>query len=174
MIRRSGLEYCVSQGFSPHMKISFGPALSVGVISKSQIFDIYLKDYLAPEKVFKHLKDKSIDGIDVLKCEYLDNNLPAASASFGTSEYKVTIGQAIKDVKIPEFVIVHKKKGDKKLLVADYLSGDVSVDISDDLSILKFGLSSKESGSLKVDFFVQAILEESACQQAKIKEIIKL
>ena len=33
-IRRSGLKYAVSEGFSPHMRISFAQALSVGIDSE--------------------------------------------------------------------------------------------------------------------------------------------
>lgn len=36
-VRRAGLPFAVSQGFSPHMKIAFGAALPVGVGSTCEI-----------------------------------------------------------------------------------------------------------------------------------------
>ena len=45
-VRRSGLPFTVSAGFSPHMKIGFGAALPVGVGSTCEIFDIQLKRYV--------------------------------------------------------------------------------------------------------------------------------
>ena len=41
-VRRAGLPFAVSQGFSPHMKIAFGAALPVGVGSTCEIFDLQL------------------------------------------------------------------------------------------------------------------------------------
>ena len=33
IVRRAQLPYAITQGFHPHMKLAFGPALSVGVAS---------------------------------------------------------------------------------------------------------------------------------------------
>lgn len=39
-LRRSGLPMAVSQGFRPHMKVSFGPPLPVGYTSRAEYFDL--------------------------------------------------------------------------------------------------------------------------------------
>ena len=45
-VRRAGLPFAVSQGFSPHMKIAFGAALPVGVGSTCEVFDLQLREYI--------------------------------------------------------------------------------------------------------------------------------
>ena len=44
-IRRARLPYAVTQGFSPHMKASFGPALPVGTAGEHEYFDVWLTGY---------------------------------------------------------------------------------------------------------------------------------
>ncbi len=41
-VRRAGLPYAISQGFSPHMKIAFGAALPVGVGGARECFDLQM------------------------------------------------------------------------------------------------------------------------------------
>ena len=47
-VRRAGLPFAVSQGFSPHMRIAFGAALPVGVGGTAEIFDLFLTGLRAP------------------------------------------------------------------------------------------------------------------------------
>ena len=54
-VRRAGLPYAVSQGFSPHMKQAFGSALPVGVGGLEEIFDVSLTDYVPPEEALARL-----------------------------------------------------------------------------------------------------------------------
>ena len=55
-VRRAGLPYAVSQGFSPHMKQAFGSALPVGVGGLEEIFDVSLTDYVPPEEALARLR----------------------------------------------------------------------------------------------------------------------
>ena len=41
-VRRAGLPFAVSQGFSPHMKIAFGAALPVGVGGTHELADLQM------------------------------------------------------------------------------------------------------------------------------------
>ena len=43
-LRRAKLPVAYSVGFNPHMKLSFGPALSVGVASDSEYVDVELTE----------------------------------------------------------------------------------------------------------------------------------
>ena len=47
-VRRAGLPFAISQGFSPHMKIAFGAALPVGVGGLHEVFDLQLTRYVLP------------------------------------------------------------------------------------------------------------------------------
>ena len=49
VIRRAGLPYAITNGFSPHMRASFGSALPVGVGSTGEYLDVLLVERI-PEK----------------------------------------------------------------------------------------------------------------------------
>ena len=168
IVRRSGLPYCVSQGYSPHMKISFGPALAVGIESEKQIFDVYLTKYIKDAQALCALKEASKGSLEVVSCEYVDNSVPAASAIFGRVNYSVEVEGHIKNLKIPDEIRVVKKGKEKLLKTKDYLVGDVETEIVDNNTKLNFCLESKASGSLKPESFLIQVLQCSGCSDIKI------
>ncbi len=44
-IRRAGLPFAVTQGFNPHLKVAFGPALPVGTAGDNEYLDVWLREY---------------------------------------------------------------------------------------------------------------------------------
>lgn len=167
-IRRSGLPYCVSQGYSPHMKISFGPALAVGIESEKQIFDIYLKRYIKPNEALCALKEASKNSLEITDCKYIDNSEPSASANFGTIEYFALINKNIKEIKVPKQIEVEKKKKVKIFEVSKYLCGDIKVCKEGNFTKLNFCLNTYKTGSLKPYDFLNSVLEHSGCSECKI------
>ncbi|WP_270297726.1 TIGR03936 family radical SAM-associated protein, partial [Eggerthella sinensis] len=55
-VRRAGLPFAVSQGFSPHMKIAFGAALPVGVGGTHELFDGQLTRYVPADEALEALQ----------------------------------------------------------------------------------------------------------------------
>lgn len=43
-VRRAGLPFAVTQGFSPHMRVQFSSALPTGVLSSCECYDVFLTD----------------------------------------------------------------------------------------------------------------------------------
>ena len=81
-VRRAKLPFAVSNGFSPHMKLSFGSALPVGVGSTCEIFDITLTTYVNPEKVIEALQSKTVPDLNFFDAKYVDNKASAASIAY--------------------------------------------------------------------------------------------
>ena len=130
-VRRAGLPFAVSQGFSPHMKIAFGAALPVGVGSTCEIFDLQLVEYVAPEIALEALKGASVQNLMVQECCYISNKAPAASVAFPFSTYEVVFDGDVGTLSIPDTIDVVRKKKEKTLVVSEFLaeppevSGDV-------------------------------------------------
>lgn len=152
MIRRSGLPYALSEGFSPHMKISFGSALGVGIGSTCEIFDITLTDYIAPKKALSLLQENASDDLMPYDAAYVDKQASAASVAFPYSAYIGDFSEELPDFVIPEEITVVKKKKQKTLNVADYLIEDPIIDGNR----LIFQLKSSNSGSLRPDVFLKS------------------
>lgn len=156
-VRRAGLPYAISQGFSPHMKIAFGAALPVGVGGLHECFDLQLTRYIAPEAVLEALQAASVPDLMVKSCDYLEPAAPAASAAFPVSTYRALFSCAPAQLPVPEEVHVVRKKKEKVLRVADFLAGEMELAGA----TLTFKLEAKPTGSLRPD-----VLLAACCSQA--------
>ncbi|MCL2825837.1 MAG: TIGR03936 family radical SAM-associated protein, partial [Eggerthellaceae bacterium] len=167
-VRRAGLPFAVSEGFSPHMRIAFGAALPVGVGGANECFDLYLTSYVAPEKASSALAGASVGDLMVHGCAYVGAKAPAASVAFPRSSYEALLSQALKDgPTVPSTVKVWHKDKEKELVVKDYLEGGVSISGN----TLAFTLVARPTGSLRPDLFVKALLGEE--EGVKVLSIVR-
>lgn len=149
VVRRAGLPFAISQGFSPHMKIAFGSALPVGVGSTCEIFDLQLTRYVPPAEAREALQRASVPDLMVRECAYIENKAPAASVAFPFSTYEARFSEPVGAIDAPETVTVVRKRKEKVLVVADYLSRPF--EIADDGKSAVFALEAKQTGSLRPD-----------------------
>ena len=150
-VRRAGLPFAVTQGFSPHMRIAFGAALPVGVGSTCEIFDLLLTSYIAPDKALKALQAASVDDLMVQECCYIEPKAPAASVAFPISTYEVLFEDAIDRIDAPEEITVIRKRKEKTLAVSDFLIKPFQLEGNR----AQFTLEAKETGSLRPDVLLQ-------------------
>ncbi len=155
-VRRAGLPYAISQGFSPHMKIAFGAALPVGVGGARECFDLQLTRYIAPDEIYEQLFVSSVPDLLVLSCEYIGHKAPAASVAYPVSTYRAVLSQVPEGpLAPPEEVTVVRKKKQKTLEVKEFLQGEPALEGN----ILEFSLIAKPTGSLRPDIFLQELLK---------------
>ena len=152
-VRRAGLPFAISQGFSPHMKIAFGAALPVGVGSTCEIFDLQLTEYVAPAKALAALQAASVSDLMVQDCRYIEKSAPAASVAFPLSTYEAIFDSPVPDIGVPESVTVVRKRKEKVLAVADYLVRPF--ELAPDGMSATFTLEAKPTGSLRPDVLLQ-------------------
>lgn len=157
-VRRAGLPYAISQGFSPHMKIAFGAALPVGVGGDSELFDLQLTRYVAPQKALAALQEASVPDLMPSAARYIEHTVPAASVAFPKSTYVARLTALPEGgVVVPETVTVVRKKKEKELAVGEFLLGAMELDsVADDGAVaqLRFKLESKPTGSLRPDILL--------------------
>lgn len=150
-VRRAGLPFAVSQGFSPHMKIAFGAALPVGVGSTCEIFDLQLREYVAADKALAALQQASVPDLMVQDCRYIENNASAASVAFPFSTYEVRFDAPVSAVVVPETITVVRKRKEKTLVVSEFLIEPFIFD-GDRAT---FTLEAKPTGSLRPDVLLR-------------------
>ena len=66
-VRRAELPIAYSQGFNPHMKISWGQALKVGATSEGELATIQIDGWLKPQEVMARLNQTLPRGIAILE-----------------------------------------------------------------------------------------------------------
>lgn len=155
-VRRAGLPFAVSQGFSPHMKIAFGAALPVGVGGTRELFDLQMTRYVRPEQALADLQAASVPDLMVKACSYIDAHAPAASAAYPVSTYRALLSHAPATLAVPGEVRVIRKKKEKVLQVTDFLANEPELAGA----VLTFSLESKPTGSLRPDVLLHACLDE--------------
>ncbi|MBN2058743.1 MAG: DUF2344 domain-containing protein [Candidatus Saganbacteria bacterium] len=65
-IRRAELPMAYSQGFNPHMKISWGQALKVGATSSGEEAILQIDGWLKPAELMAKLNEKLPLGIEIV------------------------------------------------------------------------------------------------------------
>jgi radical SAM-linked protein len=65
-IRRAGLPINYSQGFNPHMKISWGQALKVGATSDNEFAELEMAEFIKPQTVTDLLNQTLPHGLAII------------------------------------------------------------------------------------------------------------
>lgn len=68
-VRRAGLPVTLSQGYTPHYKISFEKALKLGVESEGEHITFTMDEWVDPEEFKIRINEKLPEGIKVLECK---------------------------------------------------------------------------------------------------------
>lgn len=151
-VRRAGLPFAVSQGFSPHMKIAFGAALPVGVGGTHELFDLQMTRYVPADEALRALQDASVPDLMVKACDYIEPHAPAASAAYPIATYRALLSRPSASFPVPDEVRVVRKKKEKVLRVDEFLVGEMEVSGA----VVTFSLESKLTGSLRPDVLLRA------------------
>ena len=166
MIRRAGLPFAVTQGFSPHMRIGFGSALGTGVGSTCELVDIYLTRYMAPAEVLRALQQASPADMMPTAVKAASPRDAAATVAFPYSTYEGIIadgGEGAPALTVPETVKIRREgKPAKTLTVAGYLVGLPACERLEDGTLrVTFTLQILSTGSLRPDAFLAALMDAS-------------
>ena len=105
-VRRADLPVCFSEGFSPQLKISFGPPLAVGYTSDCEIFDMEMENRIDAELVKKRLVENTPEDLNVLSVSVVPLDVKAIELFINVSKYSIELPNIDKEIitnKIKEF-----------------------------------------------------------------------
>ncbi|MEE8637478.1 MAG: TIGR03936 family radical SAM-associated protein [Candidatus Margulisiibacteriota bacterium] len=66
-IRRADIPIAYSQGFNPHIKISWGNALKLGRTSDNESAELHMQSWIKPEELMRRLNQELPKGIEILE-----------------------------------------------------------------------------------------------------------
>jgi radical SAM family uncharacterized protein/radical SAM-linked protein len=87
-VRRAGLPVAHSQGYHPKPKVSFGPALSVGVESTCEHLDLELVGPADAAEIGERLGRELPEGLRVLDAQRVDPGAPSISEAMRAIHYR--------------------------------------------------------------------------------------
>lgn len=150
---RSKLPAAYSEGFNPHLKVSFATALGVGVTSNCEYADFILRENLAADEVMAKLNLQLPSGAEIVRIKKIFGKTPALMSAVDFSRYEIFLPitenliaavekfNAAREIK---FTRVTPKKI-RELEIKKFMAERIK--ISDDRII--FGVKIFEDGTLK-------------------------
>ncbi|MBU1148364.1 MAG: TIGR03936 family radical SAM-associated protein [Candidatus Omnitrophica bacterium] len=68
-VRRASLPVSLSQGYSPHYKISFGQALKLGIESENEKAIFSLDKWIEPDEFMNKINEKLPEEVRIVECK---------------------------------------------------------------------------------------------------------
>jgi len=172
---RSKLPAAYSEGFNPHLKVSFATALSVGVTSDCEYVDFVLSQKISDAEVLQKLNSQLPRGMEILRLKRISAKATAMSL-VDFSRYEVSIPyaddakifvenfNAAKEIIFTRITPKKMREFDAKKYIAERLK--ILSNDNDEL-VIKFGIKITPEGSLK-PVEVLKILQENFGMQIEI------
>lgn len=172
-IRRTQLPVAYSEGFNPHMKISFASALAVGVTSAAEYMDIEFKSAVSADVFVEKLRANLPEGVKLLAAKVIVDKQPALMAMVDLAEYIVDVPfagdwdllvQATEAFNASAEVFYLRKtpKSKKEIEVKQYMHTPVVVQKLDDMIRFLIAVKITPSGSVKPGEIIKAMIENFA------------
>jgi radical SAM-linked protein len=168
-LRRSGLPFAITQGFSPHMRVAFGPALPVGTGADSEYYDVWLTRYTSVEQAFASLTAATPDDLKPTKAGYVAGSEPSLTAAITIARYHVAVDgkesqpenvrSALESI-VAAGTLETEHKGKLKVYdLAHCLPKEACVTATAEGSAIDLHLRMGPSGSLRPDVLLRAALD---------------
>ena len=88
-IRRADIDIAYSEGFSPHMIMSFAAPLGVGLTSEGEYVDLQVNSCASSKSAVDALNSVMVDGMEVVSFKLLPETVKNAMASVAAADYFV-------------------------------------------------------------------------------------
>ena len=178
-VRRAGLPYAVTHGFSPHMKVAFGPALPVGTAGENEYYDIWLTRYTKAEELLSLLVGAMPQDLAPTAVAYVGDSEPSLGAALTIAKYHVEVAgkgslaqqvhAAMKSlVDSGTLTVTHKGK-QKVFDLARSLPEETRVTESADGSRIELTVRIGPEGSLRPEALVRAALEAASLDATVVR-----
>lgn len=89
-LRRSNLPIKYSNGFNPHIRLSFAAPLSVGVVGLREMMEVPVEDGLTEEEFVNRMNGVLPACLRICECKAVEDTFPALMALMAGSDYRIT------------------------------------------------------------------------------------
>lgn len=177
--RRAKLPLAYSEGFTPHPRLTFSPALSVGVTSSSEYMDAEFYEDIPAQEVLNRLNSSLPKGLKILKTGSSDGKY--ALSEINAALYTVTISgnfikedivRAADELMKQKEIIVEKvsKKGIKKVNIAPLIYSIEVLSNNADEILLVMKMAIGQGGGVSPDLIVKE-LGKYLSKELKVKHV---
>lgn len=161
------MPYAVSQGFTPRMRIAFGPALPVGTAGEREYFDLLLTRYIPAAEVAAALVAVTASDLAPVGCGYVAAREPSLAAALTIATYELDLEGGIPPEELQDSLravistgtISVEHKGKQKVYdLTEALPKEPTVMSEKDRTLVRLTVRMGERGSLRPESFMRAVL----------------
>ncbi|MDI3480482.1 MAG: hypothetical protein PWQ97_137 [Tepidanaerobacteraceae bacterium] len=164
--RRAKLPLAYSKGFTPHPRLIFSPALSVGVTSSSEYVDVEFYEDIPVQEVLRRLNSCLPEGLKALKASDFEGkfalseiNAALYAVSLAGDYPKEYIEAAVKELVNKKEINMEKvtKKGIKKVNIAPMIYNIKVMTKTGGGILLKMTIAAGQRESVSPDMIIKAL-----------------
>lgn len=160
VIRRTKIDAQYTEGFSPHLKLSFAQPLSVGIETDGDYFDLEMNSLPDMKSIVAKFNEQCVEGIEVLSATILNDGVLNAMSSVKSATYRFSFEEKLdKDLieqffsqEVFEFEYKQKDKVKFKDIMCDIYMHDIIDEYTMDVMV-----NCSSSGNLRADVITQAL-----------------
>lgn len=177
-LRRAGIPYLLTEGFNPHIKLSMGTVLPVGVWGEKEYFDLELED-MQLEEFMERMNQEFPEAMKINQCKRIADKAPALMKIINAADYAFIVSntdinlQHLADNILREDTLIveshGKKKGAKDIRPGLY---SILVQQEGDRSVLTFRVSINEPLNVRYDELL-ALLEQYGVKKELIVDFLR-
>ena len=97
IVRRTGLKLSYSEGFNPHPKTAFSPALQLGVQSHCEYLDMEFDEAVEEDLLIQKLNEKTVEGINFIEAKILTDKVDSLVAFITHSRYEIAADEEVEN-----------------------------------------------------------------------------
>lgn len=168
-LRRSGLPVRYSQGFNPHILLSFAAPLGLGIEGMREVMELPLQTEVPPEHFVSELNKNLPPLLRGLSARLVEDSHPALMASLRTARYRILPHEHAEELiaALPGFLqqeSIHATRKGKKGMV-DFDLKPLIFEISRSGGGFEALLALAESGTCKPDLLMQRLAAYAGLEQ---------
>ncbi len=178
---RSKLPAAYSEGFNPHLKVSFATALGVGITSDCEYVDFELSQNIKSNEVMARLNSQLPKGAEIVRIRKFSGKVTALSAAIDFSRYEIfvdadfetalTAAQNFNAAKEIHFTRITPKHT-REIEIKNYIAEPVKVSKVDGGILITFGTKIFLDGTVKPSEVLQVLNLNIEVTAAKINRTV--
>ncbi len=183
-IRRSKIEAAMTEGFNPRIKLSFSPALGVGILSEAEYFDIYFHQMVETAQILSRLNENAPEGLKFLSATQLTGDIPQIGKSVKAAEYEIEFEakgidlarvKATLDSLLSKNELAFVKRGlERRVLTKEAVIRSDLNESFDNVYKLRLLLSLANPNEIGPDIFISLLFAELNLEKERIIDVRRI
>ena len=172
-LRRSNLPVKYSNGFNPHIRLSFAAPLSVGVIGLRELMEVPVEDGLSEADFVSRMNAALPSCLQIRFCRCVPDEFPALMSLVAGADYRITFAKTADGVKAAEkfdafmaldsFIAQRRtKSGENPCDIRPFVTGGVITENENEF-VIDLRTIATGAGMLKPSLWFDSLREFAAC-----------